>query len=33
MSVETAGDEGSKLYADHKKIYPAAVAGTFRRLK
>ena len=34
MSVESGtGGESSKLYADHAKIYPAAVSGTFRRIK
>ncbi|NLH81657.1 MAG: cytochrome c oxidase accessory protein CcoG [Phyllobacteriaceae bacterium] len=33
MSVDAAGGQGGKLYADHKKIYPIAVSGFFRRLK
>ena len=28
-----AADESDKLYADHAKIYPATVNGTFRRIK
>ena len=34
MSLDTAGGgEGGKLYADHQKIYPATVRGTFRNIK
>ena len=36
MSVDRsaiAPKESDKLYADHAKIYPAAVNGTFRRVK
>ncbi|TBW37180.1 cytochrome c oxidase accessory protein CcoG [Siculibacillus lacustris] len=36
MSVDTARPhepDDSRLYADHVKIYPAAVQGTFRRIK
>jgi cytochrome c oxidase accessory protein FixG len=33
MSVESGADGGASLYEDQKKIYPATVSGTFRRLK
>ena len=33
MSVDTAGEGGEKLFAEHTKIYPIAVSGVFRRLK
>ncbi|MCE1234779.1 MAG: cytochrome c oxidase accessory protein CcoG [Hyphomicrobiales bacterium] len=33
MSLDTAGDPSGKLFAEHKKIRPAAVSGFFRRLK
>ncbi|MER2604697.1 MAG: cytochrome c oxidase accessory protein CcoG [Siculibacillus sp.] len=34
MSVDTGNnDDSGKLYADHKKIYPLTVRGTFRRIK
>ncbi len=33
MSVDSGADAGASLYEDQKKIYPATVSGTFRRLK
>ncbi len=33
MRVETVSDQEEPLYADHKKVYPAAVQGKFRSIK
>ena len=33
MSVDSDTNASDKLYADHAKIYPASVDGTFRRIK
>jgi cytochrome c oxidase accessory protein FixG len=33
VETETGGAGGSSLYAEHKKIYPQEVTGTFRKIK